>query len=290
MRAISPAAIGGVVSVALNERMAVGLAIACWPEVHGACCPDCVGSVKRGTLWHRKAIPMSWSVRVGVLLVLVLVVVLVLAACGVGSMAHESDAGAHSTAGMSSMSSMSGSGGSAGGGGSAGSATLLHEPAHHRTAEVSCGTPPASAPKASAPASGAPLPTQFCSVDADCTAGNNGRCERSNFGMQCVYDRCFVDADCDSGSVCICSAPGGFGNHCGQVGCRLDADCPGSWCSPTFSSCGEYSGVVGYACHTRQDECVDDTDCKDPSMLSTPYCMYDPAVAHWICSTSRCAG
>ena len=134
---------------------------------------------------------------------------------------------------------------------------------------------------------GQPLPG-MCTVDTDCTMGANGRCIFGRVGKYCTYDACFKDADCGTRTVCMCGTPGGTGAHCGQPGCHIDADCPGSWCSPTFSSCGNYSGVVGYACHTPADECVNDADCS--AMGGAAYCMYMPSSAHWVCSISQCAG
>jgi hypothetical protein len=166
-----------------------------------------------------------------------------------------------------------GNGGSSGGGGG-----VSREPEDHRPTEVTCGTRPPGAGGVSSP------PTGDCAKDEDCTSGFNGRC--TGRGMECEYDRCFADSDCESGSVCLCGAPAGTGNHCSEKGCRVDADCPGSWCSPTFGTCGNYSGVVGYACHTQSDECVDDADCGD----SGGYCWYSPMIAHWLCSTAQCVG
>ena len=125
-------------------------------------------------------------------------------------------------------------------------------------------------------------------VDVDCKSGPNGRCISGRIGTYCTYDACFTDENCDPGAVCMCGMESGTGNHCSQPGCRVDADCPGSWCSPTFSSCGTFSGVVGYACHATADECVDDADCT--STMKGIYCMYSPMVAHWVCSSSQCAG
>jgi hypothetical protein len=156
------------------------------------------------------------------------------------------------------------------------------EPVIHRVTEVTCGARPADAGDV------IPSPPTYgeCETAAQCTSGLNGRCVVDRGGFSCDYDLCFEDDDCGSGSVCRCGNPGGEGNRCTQAGCRVDADCPGSWCSPTFGTCGNYSGVVGYACHTQKDECVDDADCAG----SGGYCWYSPMVAHWLCSTANCVG
>jgi hypothetical protein len=182
-------------------------------------------------------------------------------------------------------------GASQGGASSAGTGgKVLREPTQHRPVALACGTRPTPVPTGSGgSAAGAPLPLPVCTTNGDCTAGPNGRCIPSRIGMTCSYDACFADADCASGSVCQCGPENGAGNHCSQPGCQVDADCPNSWCSPTFSSCGNYSGVVGYACHTAKDQCVNDADCAGASGLDA-YCMYDPAVARWVCSSSQCVG
>lgn len=180
----------------------------------------------------------------------------------------------------------------AGSGGRAGAGTgggPTREPLKHRPSQVVCGVRP-PAQDAGGPQGASPDP-MVCTTDADCVSGANGRCISGRLATKfCTYDACFDDTDCESGSVCQCSpaTQTSVGNHCSAPGCRIDADCPGSFCSPTFGTCGNYSGVIGYACHTTADECVDDTDCigKGPGA----YCMHDPMVGHWICSSSQCAG
>jgi hypothetical protein len=128
-----------------------------------------------------------------------------------------------------------------------------------------------------------------CASDFDCSDGLNGRCIASRLGQSCTYDACFVDADCPGGGVCACGGVAGQGNHCLSAGCRVDADCPQSTCSPTFDSCGAYSGVIGYDCHTPNDTCVNDSDCGS-SNLGAGYCMFDPVVLHWLCGYGQCVG
>jgi hypothetical protein len=182
-----------------------------------------------------------------------------------------------------------GTGGVGGGkGGSGGRITTV--PTQHRPIATACGPRPAPPPAGTGGAANGPQPPlPPCTVDADCTQGPNGKCVTGRIGPHCTYDACFADADCGKGAVCLCGTPDGASNVCLGQGCQIDADCPNSWCSPTFSSCGLFSGVVSYACHTPQDECVNDTDCGTPTG-SGGYCMFDPMVSHWICSTSQCAG
>jgi hypothetical protein len=207
----------------------------------------------------------------------------------VGTGGKVASGGSTGTGGKVASGGSTGTGGKVGGTGGAGGSTT-REPAKHRPSAVSCGTPPASLiPPGTGGASGAPLPPpDMCMTNTDCQSGPNGRCIFGRIGQYCTYDACFTDENCEAGAVCMCGSQSGPGNHCSQKGCRVDADCPGSWCSPTFSSCGTYSGVVGYACHTSTDECVDDADCT--SSGAGIYCMYSPMVAHWVCSSSQCAG
>lgn len=170
------------------------------------------------------------------------------------------------------------------------------EPLEHRPAEVTCDHTragaadmmPSSAPAAGA--GGAPEPPVECTVDADCTAGDNGRCEDLRGLKMCTYDQCFADADCPGAGPCGCES--GFWsdwNKCLAGNCQVDADCgPGGYCSPSFGECGNYSGVIAYYCHTKSDACVDDADCVDGP--GPGYCMFRPEVAHWACSYSHCVG
>jgi hypothetical protein len=172
-----------------------------------------------------------------------------------------------------------GVGGTASGGATGSGGGISREPEEHRPREVKCGKRP--------PGAGGIPASSFgdCETDADCTSGFNGRCVQER-GMYCSYDDCFADDDCESGAVCLCGDAEGTGNSCSEAGCRVDADCPGSWCSPTFGTCGGYSGVVAYACHTAADECVDDADCDG----LWGYCWYSPMAARWVCGTDVCAG
>ncbi len=138
-----------------------------------------------------------------------------------------------------------------------------------------------------------PFAPADCQTDDDCTDGPNGRCTgNSHDGWYCTYDQCFDDSGCGGGSVCECE--GGFRsdhNVCLPGNCVTDADCGETgFCSPSFGECGNYSGVVGYFCHTCEDECVNDSDCGGSVDGWGAYCMYDRGVGHWRCSDSHCAG
>ena len=130
-------------------------------------------------------------------------------------------------------------------------------------------------------------PQVACKVNAECTAGVNGRCTgNSHDGWACTYDLCKDDAACGGG---VCACEGGFradNNVCLKSSCRVDADCGANgFCSPSLGDCGHYTKFVTYACHTPQDECVDDEDCEKGG-----YCAFQQSVGHWKCSTAECVG
>ncbi len=127
----------------------------------------------------------------------------------------------------------------------------------------------------------------MCDGDADCTAGKNGRCQIRGHGTpQCTYDQCMQDSECPAGKVCECSSSG---NTCLAGNCRTDADCGGLGCSPTSSeSCGNMGGTVGYYCHTRKDDCVNDDECTKGTEHGM--CVYSPAGGRWTCNYSMCVG
>jgi hypothetical protein len=148
-----------------------------------------------------------------------------------------------------------------------------------------------------------PAPAGFdagigCTSDAQCTSGENGRCMIERVGGICTYDGCFADTDCTGDNattkspVCECETDYTGANTClGEGNCRVDADCGSSrYCSPTFGTCGHYSGIVGYYCHTAEDECVDDSDCASDGDVPGGYCAFLPEIGHWKCSTSECVG
>jgi len=159
-------------------------------------------------------------------------------------------------------------------------------PLKHRPAEIVCDSERIFGPL---PPDGS---TAACTKHEDCTEGANGRCAATGrLGYQCTYDLCFNDSECGEDSVCVCGLPTAESvNHCVTGGCTIDADCgTNGYCSPSFGTCGNYFGVIGYFCHTPEDECVDDVDCGDGS-FGAPYCAYDPTLGHWACSSLQCAG
>lgn len=171
-----------------------------------------------------------------------------------------------------------------------GGGCLAHAPAAHRTAGSACDhvRPPGSSPDFEGPPAS-------CTTDADCTEGENGRCNGNGHdGWRCTYDACFADADCSGTSVCECE--GSFrsdANSCLPGNCRTDGDCATGFCSPTLGSCGDYTGTTGWFCHTCEDECVDDADCAtgvDAGFFGRPYCAFEPTAGHWVCMNTHCAG
>lgn len=205
---------------------------------------------------------------------------------GSGSIGGASGAGAETGAGGASGGAPGGSGGSpnasgsgglilAGGATQGGTGPTSRVPMNHRATAAPC--PVSTTPRP------APGPVPPCTSDAECASAVGGRCS----GGQCIYD-CTSDQECAPG-VCLCSDPPGGLSYCTTATCHVDADCPGSYCSPTFGTCGNYSGVIDYQCHTPDDECTDDSDCTGTGSLMA-YCMYDPLVSHWICSNSHCVG
>jgi len=170
------------------------------------------------------------------------------------------------------------------------------EPVKHRASETTCDHTRPSNPS-NAPADGDPTRVA-CHSHEDCNQGENGRCVGNGHdGWQCTYDNCFADADCASSSSAeprLCMCEGGVrsdNNVCLPGNCRLDADCgTGGYCSPSLGSCGNYSKVVGYYCHTPDDECVDDADCGGGAASALAYCAFMPTIGHWKCSTTHCVG
>jgi hypothetical protein len=134
-------------------------------------------------------------------------------------------------------------------------------------------------------------PPPGCLKDADCIAGNNGRCMHPDLTpavcvTACSYDECFTDSDCPSGQPCDCraSAAVSTANVCVMGSqCRVDADCgPGGYCSPS-AGYGSFGCGTAYFCHTAGDTCDNDTDCDGSK------CQYDSMTSHWRCGGSMCA-
>lgn len=161
----------------------------------------------------------------------------------------------------------------------------VRRPAKHRARAEACDR---ERPRPDLPSDIDPTWSDCASHD-DCTEGDNGRCTAGRDGYHCSYDRCFADADCDG--VCECGGDwGSDGNACKAGNCATDGDCgPEGFCSPSWGDCGDYGGVVGYYCHTCDDECIDDTDCGDGTWGSG-YCAYSPLMDRWVCQDSWCAG
>ena len=225
-----------------------------------------------------------------------------------GSGASSGAGGAGASSGAGGAGASSGAGGAAAGtspGGSAGAAGAAphggagggpnHEPAVHRASATPCDhTRPSNDP--GAPMEDAGVIT--CHSHADCTAGENGRCGGNGHdGWHCTYDACFADSDCPtaaSGGPQLCACEGGFrsdNNVCIEGNCRLDTDCGvGGFCSPSLGSCGHFTPFVGYYCHTKDDECADDSDCGADGGFGSPYCAFMPTIGHWQCASTNCVG
>lgn len=112
--------------------------------------------------------------------------------------------------------------------------------------------------------------------------GVNGRCQP--FGYGCSYDECFRDEDCAPDELCDC-AGGEVGAHrCLPAECRVDADCPRcATCSPSRDAlCPNATDVVGYFCHTPNDQCRKQEDCVRGT------CAYDKTEARWLCISAIC--
>lgn len=217
---------------------------------------------------------------------------LVLGACGGTVGSGSASAGGASGAGNEPAAGATSTGGSASTGGTRGSVVTggapasggapvasggypPHPPANHRATADPCSTMSIPDP---------PPPVPNCATDADCSGTYlpGGRCVAGG----CSYD-CTSDRDCSPG-VCRCNGSPSGDHVCTWAACHVDADCPGSYCSPTYGTCGNYGGVIDYRCHTPEDECTDDSDC---GAIGTPgYCMYDALVGHWNCHNSQCAG
>ena len=131
-----------------------------------------------------------------------------------------------------------------------------------------------------------------CASHEECAdEGDNGRCTVYPRGFtNCTADRCFGDSDCGAGP-CVCGTGDFQENRCLAGNCQTDSDCgPGGFCSPSFGDCGNYSGVIGFFCHTCEDECTNDSDCGGTGEGYDPYCAFDPAREIWACSDSHCVG
>jgi hypothetical protein len=99
---------------------------------------------------------------------------------------------------------------------------------------------------------------------------------------------CNTDADCgDAGDLCSCTVPDQPGSACVPAAgnCRVDADCgAGFFCSPSFDPTCGYE-VLGFYCHTCQDECTNATECNVPG---TPPAFCGFFEGSWQCQLSLC--
>ena len=160
--------------------------------------------------------------------------------------------------------------------------TTLPEPDNHRPQEITCDSERPVSENLPGPDSG----EWQCALDSDYTDGDNGRCtSMPRGGWGCSCDTCFVDSDCGD-SVCACNgAWTSDANACREGNCQVNSDCgEGGWCNPSYSDCGDYSGVTSYFCRTQEDECLNDSDCTDEF---GGYCMFNSAVERWGCSYSH---
>jgi hypothetical protein len=172
-------------------------------------------------------------------------------------------------------------------------------PLTHRDAGTDCPRDRAE-DAGSPPFSSLPFPGNTCAHNADCTAGQNGRClSEPNYGAPdpvtgqeiaynetyCSYDDCFVDSDCGLRVPCDCRIQNIYGapNVC-LLGsnCALDSDCqPPGFCSRSYGLPKEPD--YGFFCHTTNDTCIDDVDCP-PRVGDTEYtCRFDSTLARWRC-------
>lgn len=160
-------------------------------------------------------------------------------------------------------------------------------PEHHRGAPEECA--------AARPAVNASIPGGTCAADADCAEGENGRCVYtfSEPSTVCSYDACAADSDCGGAQVCDCRNEASYNaNTCFHGNCQLDADCgAGGFCSPSAvlvaSNCTTTidPGSFGYFCHTPSDECLDDSDCPEPSPSA---CVFTVEKMRWACVALEC--
>jgi hypothetical protein len=183
-------------------------------------------------------------------------------------------------------------------------------PLSHRPSATACPARPPATPVAGTRCGGNSVPApeggavpdgglpNGCTSDSDCTNGINGRCyctytpQDSGVVNTCIYDECATDNDCSSGQACDCGPlyPGSTAQFwryiCTTANCHIDSDCgDGGYCSPSLTAPCGYVGP--FACHTADDECVNDTDCGP--LGEGIGCIYSPSLAHWACGTVQCA-
>ena len=155
-----------------------------------------------------------------------------------------------------------------------------------------------------------------CTRNIRPTVGGFGIPADYSEGTSCSYDECFSDSQCsDGGAPCTCRASGILteANVCVSGGnCAVDSECgPGGYCSPSalegcscWGPCAPDAGggcaesidggppvavacvcsipCSGYFCHTRCDQCVEDSDCQ------SGHCSYDTMSGRWECLQPAC--
>jgi hypothetical protein len=155
-------------------------------------------------------------------------------------------------------------------------------PDNHRPSDIACPL-------------GAPISANECDAASDCPAVPQVAClVYDDAGISfCNADPCHVDSDCSDGGVCLCGSAAtsstiATSNMCLPAGnCTIDSDCsPVHYCSPSSIGCGT---TFSYYCHTANDDCANDTDCRD-----TQFCQYAPGAGgsgKWTCvDASTCSG
>jgi len=193
-------------------------------------------------------------------------------------------------------------------------------PLTHRSAGNACPQVRAAINAVSA-CDEAGCPSGMCTIDTDCTAGDNGRCGDSGgcgpaATLGCSYDQCFADSECEGGP-CLCrpSSSSSAANQCFAGNCKVDSDCGhDGYCSPSLPCygcggyCPSYTGpcpadsgdecsagpcicstgpnlcpTLGYYCHTPDDSCVNDSDCAGGTQ-----CLYNVVKQAWACLGAEC--
>lgn len=105
---------------------------------------------------------------------------------------------------------------------------------------------------------GPDLPPIECSVDADCTDGEAGRCDflgedSENPGCMCTYG-CIDDTSCGDGRVCL-------QGDCVGATCSSGDDCESGQCGIVSWNDG-CSRQTRVACRSANDECRSEADCE----------------------------
>jgi hypothetical protein len=161
-------------------------------------------------------------------------------------------------------------------------------PEYHRVDDSQCVVPRPAGGCTLTSADGGPLGP--CASDVDCQDGGvGGRCTPGLTGCRCTYDECQSDSNCGMGMLCVChdsAYTAGAGNACMTGNCRVDTDCgPGGYCSPVHGIDTNCGNVAGYYCHTRRDECIDDSDCGGSPLDSV--CAWSVVDARWACQMAE---